>query len=380
MVCAVLPYVRTKPVTDQTAYRLVGDCTPTRFAEVLKTAGSPIAGTDVTACYDAARGHTLLALAQAAKETQYGKAVNGANNAFNVMNSGRFVAYSRWSDSFAAFAERCRDVSFKSGVYGAEYSIRQFLTVFIGGPGCLAGTCANGETTASVDLAVRQAVDRINRIVAAPAPTPAALVIGAVPRPQNFSDRIISPALNTAWTDLGTRQPRGIVLHRMLGSLDGTDAFFRSTRPYPYGAAANARTDFGVGVGRVYQWTPLHSNIAPWASGPATDIEGDGVPFVNRYGVNAINRDTASVELAGNYGDAITPDDWQRLVELVAWLADTWMRLRHDQFPRNHDGLWCVLWHSEFGPKECPGSVVMNRTEELISAVQARMKRFQVGA
>lgn len=392
--CAVLPHER-KPeqkISDATPFRLIGDIPFARFEEILRNGNSPFAG-EARACYTACLGHTAFALAQSAKETEYGRtARSGTNNAFNIMPNGSQVAsYPSWADSFASFAERCRDVYARSGVYTpAEMSLRQMLTVFIGGPGCLSSngaTCANGETRDSIDLAVRQAVDRVNTYLsgsavnpATPNPPATTVKIGAVPRPQNFSERLLPQNINTAWDDLGRRIPRGIVLHRMLGSLDGTDAFFRSTAPYPNGAARNARTDFGVGAGKVYQWTPLNSNIAPWASGPANGVEGDGIAFVNRYGINAINRDCASVEVAGQYADPVTGQDWQRLVEVVAWIADSWLKLRHDQFPKNADGLHCVLWHDEFANKPCPGDWIKTNTERLILDARALMRRYQTGA
>ena len=197
--------------------------------------------------------------------------------------------------------------------------------------------------------------------------------LGRVPPPEGFAVRLIQN--NSAWDDLGARIPRGIVLHRMLGTLLGTDGYFRGE------AAGRALTDFGVGIGRVYQWNDLRGRRAPWASGPADGVDGDGTAFFARYGINAINRDCASVEIEGNYEMPLPVADKQRLIELVAWLADSWLGVTWEQWPRNRDGIHALLGHSEFtNSKICPGPVVYAFVPELIESVRARLRQFQVGA
>src|SRR5690349_18322664 len=72
-----------------------------------------------------------------------------------------------------------------------------------------------------------------------PPPVPhGAVTYGRVPVPPGLKNRIIPDAQTHAWDNLGQRVLRGIVYHRMLGTLDGTDQYFRS------GAAG--LTDWGI--------------------------------------------------------------------------------------------------------------------------------------
>ncbi len=69
--------------------------------------------------------------------------------------------------------------------------------------------------------------------------------------PPPISHRDIPFDLNTAWHDLGPRRPRFVVLHRMAGSLAGTDTYFRTE------ARTRARTDYGIDhrTGEIWRWT-----------------------------------------------------------------------------------------------------------------------------
>ena len=70
------------------------------------------------------------------------------------------------------------------------------------------------------------------------------IVFNRVPHPA-YQDRIISgkPA-GIGWSDLGQRVPKGVGLHRMLGTLWGTDSHFRNP-------TVEALTDYGVGVAAI---------------------------------------------------------------------------------------------------------------------------------
>jgi hypothetical protein len=252
-----------------------------------------------------------------------------------------------------------------------------------------------------------------------PPPTPTRdPVFGRVPLPKNFEARVITN--NTAWDDLGPRAIKGICLHRMLGTLVGTDGYFR-------GEARNrALTDFGVGQGKVYQWNlvggPVNGKVrSPHANGPASDVEGDGGAWMARNGgVVAVNRDCVSIEIEGlrydspfldnivtgeradphrivadlgaellpcgwpvgleramdDGADDIGDRDFARVCELVARLCDlgTWP---WHEWPK-HNGVHALLSHHEFGPKECAGSAVLRRVPEIIATVGAMLRYWQV--
>ena len=267
------------------------------------------------------------------------------------------------------------------GVYCPEdLTLEKYIKFYVAGP---SAGYANGESAASVENYLDQTVKRINRYLGYPdqpttTPPPGKVRFGRVPKPANYEERIIAPGVNTAWDDLGPRKPRGLVLHRMIGTLAGTDSWFRD------GGSAGACTDFGIGQGKVYRWTKPGANVAPYASGPANGIDGDGTAFWNKYkndpiGVSIFNRDCESIEIEGlQYSDPVPPSDYQRLVELVAWRADAWLDIPHTQWPLNNDGVHCLLGHSEItNLKECPGSVVYGLVPQLIDDVRARLKHFQ---
>lgn len=65
-------------------------------------------------------------------------------------------------------------------------------------------------------------------------------VFGNVPHPA-YHDRPIWKAEGKGQNNLGKRTVKGVVWHRILGSLKGTDGYFRR-------GDVNALTDYGVGV------------------------------------------------------------------------------------------------------------------------------------
>lgn len=194
--------------------------------------------------------------------------------------------------------------------------------------------------------------------------------------PPPISHRDIPPDLNTAWNDLGPRRPRFVVLHRMAGSLAGTDVYFRTE------ARRTARTDYGVDhrTGEIWRWTDPLGPLSPHASGPWTAPPGDGLALVRRLGEVAINRDGVSIEIAGFDGDPISGIAFERLAQLVTFWAD-WCGIPHDGWPVNPEtGLTFVYWHSEFnGAKSCPGGVVRKLTAPLIRRVGVILRDGQDG-
>lgn len=205
-----------------------------------------------------------------------------------------------------------------------------------------------------------------------------------IPLPQ-FEDRLILDSQNDAWDNLGQRTVKGFVLHRMLGSLTGTDQYFRQH--------AGGLTDYGTDnlTGKIYRWNdPLglphpgvSANRSGWASGRYNvngDAYGDGRAFVVKYGLNGINRDQVSWEIDGFYGDP-----WSDTAMKIAAIACAHYAHNYgipwDKFPiAPQDGFSFVRWHQEFtGPAEklCPGAVVMNQTSAWIEIVRVVMKAAQ---
>lgn len=388
--------LRTGGTIDRdTPIRLIGDCRKVVANGVLDYAKSPVMP-EFEAVFAAIAGHSIAILAIMAKETEYGRTANVRNNGWNTIDTGAgFTVYASWAEGAKAAMRRFADYAYKGGVYEPEITVAEFIQTWQGGPECRTSgyeRCANGETRDSIELAITQFLDRANRIIKAngsgadtpattttPKPTtPGKITFGRVPTPKNYSERIIAPGVNSAWDNLGARKPRGMVLHRMLGTLAGTDSYFRGA------ARSSACTDFGIGQGKVYRWTQPGANVAPWASGPANGIDGDGAPFWQKYkndpaGVGIFNRDCESIEIEGLTYESPVPDaDYQRLVELVAWRADNWLRISFEVWPLNNDGVHCLLGHSEItNDKPCPGAVVYGLVGRLIEDVRAVLKQYQ---
>jgi hypothetical protein len=207
---------------------------------------------------------------------------------------------------------------------------------------------------------------------------------GNVPHPA-FQDRPIVKAENFGQNNLGQRTVKGVVWHRMIGTLWGTDAYFRMEN-------VAALTDYGIGVeaqdganndGLILRWNNPLGVQSGWASGPVSGAYGDGLAFVNKYGINAVNRDQASIEISGKTYDVPLSEKSRNVIAaLTAYWADQY-KIPHDKFPiSDQDGFSFVRWHQEFTigtGKVCPGKVVMDETNDLIERTRAVLKQYQEG-
>jgi len=208
-------------------------------------------------------------------------------------------------------------------------------------------------------------------------------VFGRVPHPL-YQNRIVTSS--RAWDDLGPRTIRAAVWHRMYGTLWGTDSYFRGA------AVTKALTDYGVGVaatdgaqqaGALLRWNDPNGRRAPWASGPVNNPTGDAVPFLDRYGVNGINRDAVSIEISGNGDTALDAKARATVVALTAYYADQY-GVPWDAFPAvpGEDRSF-VMWHGEIydGKRNsCPGAVVMAATDGMIDEIKVILKRYQAAS
>lgn len=209
-----------------------------------------------------------------------------------------------------------------------------------------------------------------------------AVQFGRCPHPA-YQDRPIVKAEGHGQNDLGQRTVKGVVYHRMIGTLWGTDAYFRLDH-------VDALTDYGIGVeaqdgtqndGLIIRWNDPLGRQSGWASGPVNGAYGDGLAFVNKYGVNAVNRDQASIEISGKtYDVPLSEKSRQAIAELTAYWADQY-RIPWDKWPiSDQDGFSFVRWHQEFcigTGKVCPGTVVMAETNALIERVRGILKVYQ---
>jgi hypothetical protein len=240
----------------------------------------------------------------------------------------------------------------------------------------------NGKWAADPDYAEKIAA-RGNQIFGFTEETPMAITFGRVPHP-GYLDRLIDKPEGQGWDNLGQRQPKFVVLHRMIGSLWGTDGYFRM-------AGVNALTDYGVGVaatdgadvaGTIIRWNDPRGVRAGWASGPVSGAYGDGLAIVNKYGLNTVNRDGVSIEISGNYDTPVDAKAFEEIAQLMAYWWDQ-MRIPHTSAPINPaTGISAVLFHQEFclgSGKICPGPVVMGMIDKFIARATAILKQHQEG-
>lgn len=227
------------------------------------------------------------------------------------------------------------------------------------------------------------------------------LVYGQVQHPP-FVDRLIPDAENRAWNDLGPRRAVGVCQHSMIGTLWGTDRWFRR------GAASTGLTDYGIGNstdgaqwdGVILRWNDptgkashvdyrdadgsrhagnVSPNRAGWANGGSDGLEGDGPLFVRTLGVDAINRDLVSIERSdgGDINTPMSPKQFDSICRLTAHWFDR-ARVPWDRFPLNPAaGVVTHMLHFEFATKACPFPPVRSRIDEIQARVRAILKAAQ---
>lgn len=210
-----------------------------------------------------------------------------------------------------------------------------------------------------------------------------AITYGNVKHPP-FEDRLIPSSENGAWDDLGQRKALGVCQHSMVGTLTGTDKWFRFnpvTGRWPTGL-----TDYGIGGstdgsldGVIYRWNDPLGRRAGWANGGSDGLEGDGPAFVRTLGVNAINRDLVSIERSdgGNINNPMSPKQFEGICQLTAYWFDQ-AKVPYTSFPTNPAvGIVTHMIHKEFATKDCPFPSVYNKITEIQDRVRVILKAAQ---
>lgn len=183
------------------------------------------------------------------------------------------------------------------------------------------------------------------------------------------------------WNDLGPRDIKFVTLHRMVGTLTGTDGYFRkpSISSYTDFGLSTALSDPHLTPGTIYLWNHPDGRRAPWASGPVSAPYGDGKAIVDKYGIDAVNRDGISLEIGG-YNEPIDEASWKEIVHFIAYWADQ-CKVPYTSFPINpHTGISFVIWHNEFTAgtgKQCPFMWLRDNTPRLITDVKEMLQRYQ---
>ena len=243
------------------------------------------------------------------------------------------------------------------------------------------GDLGDGRWAADPEYA-EHIVIRANQIFAEKGSSMADIVFGKVPKPDHVDSHLNS---NNPMIGYST-QPiviEGVVWHRMIGTLLGTDGWFH---------AGHAATAYGIGVaatdgtgnaGKIYEWIdPANGHYYGESSGPVSNPYGDGLTFVQRFGVGRVNPQTVAIEISGNYETPLDEAARASIVQLTAYFADQ-RKIPWSEFPNvpGQDRSF-VHWHQEFTigtGKVCPGAVVMNETPALIQRVAGVLKQYQAG-
>lgn len=212
-----------------------------------------------------------------------------------------------------------------------------------------------------------------------------------------YQDRTIPDWQNGAWDDLGECDPWGAVFHTMVGTLMGTDGWFRR------GAKSTGLTHYGIGNstdgpaldGVIFMWNdprgrgredaPLvggrvSPNRSGWANGGSDGLEGDGIAFVRKMGVAPINRNLVSVERSDNgiITTPISPKQLDAMVRLGAYWFD-YARVPYTLFPLNPEfDLVTWFFHFEFATKGCPHAAVIEQVNTIQNKQRAILKAAQL--
>jgi hypothetical protein len=167
-------------------------------------------------------------------------------------------------------------------------------------------------------------------------------------------------------------------IHTMVGTLWGTDAYFRMANIY-------AATDYGIGGaldgadydGRIFRWINYYErpNTAGWASGWGDDgpgIEGDGQALLDQFGGLAINGTGRSIENSGLVATPMTAKQWASMIHRDAAIHHREMGQGYEQFAWD-------MHHKEVAKKDCCFPRIYDHTVEYQAGVIAIMRHFETG-
>ena len=213
-----------------------------------------------------------------------------------------------------------------------------------------------------------------------------ALTFGRVPHPGFVDMQWIAnnKIEGMGWDNLGKRNPKFLALHRMWGTLRGTDSFFApATSPHLTDYAIGCEAQDGKALaGEIHKYNDPLGYRSGWASGRVSAPYGDGKAIVDKYGVIAVNRDGVSIEMSGFDTTPIDTFTWGEYVALCAFWCD-FMKIPYTSLPINpHTGISAFIWHEEFTigtGKRCPFTYVKQNTKRLIADVKAYLKQYQEG-
>jgi LysM repeat protein len=144
------------------------------------------------------------------------------------------------------------------------------------------------------------------------------------------------------YTKDGQAEVRGVVVHIMAGSFEGTDSWFRNR-------AAQASSHFGTSkTGKLRQWVDTADRAWAQAGG---------------------NRSWLSVENEGRGGDALTDAQLDRVAEVLAWAHEKYgvpLQVTHSPTGRGlgYHAMGGSAWG---GHTSCPGSRIVAQLDDIVA-------------
>ncbi|WP_330478673.1 N-acetylmuramoyl-L-alanine amidase [Streptomyces platensis] len=148
------------------------------------------------------------------------------------------------------------------------------------------------------------------------------------------------------FTKGGQDEVRGVVVHIMVGTLPGSDSWFRNPK-------AQASSHFGTGkTGALYQWVDTKDRAWAQANG---------------------NRTWISVENEGQGGDTLTTAQLQRNAEVLAWAHKIYgVPLQVASGPAGRGLGWHGMGGAAWGGHtSCPGSKIVAQLPEIVRRAKA---------
>lgn len=159
------------------------------------------------------------------------------------------------------------------------------------------------------------------------------------------------------WTGRSGTKPRAIVIHRMEGSLEGSDTYLRREFNDYNGARLRASTHFGVGLWgdtpTILTWVDTEHSAWGWWASPndvptplAKQVLGDLMYPIQSFPYYAsridLNRAVIAIEVEGFHDQPWDPRTTAKVRELI------------DAIIRVH-GPMHIMAHTDCSPKPCPG-------------------------
>lgn len=322
------------PVTEATPFRTIGDVPFSAWREEASRFRSPITLPELEQCWKITVGYSALALAQAIKETQIGATSGAKCNPLGLMTlDGKTLAqFPSWEAGFSEWLRRVSDITYKGGVYAPEAkSLRDYLVVYVGGPGCLAsngGNCANGETwnpaggsgSGSINLYISQTVERINKwqgataVATNPFPTPPIYSLARDYARYNLTKAQADKIRGHKFYNRNGYSPLAVVLHIQEGSTNGSLSWWAS------GNANASSTVIANRDGSILTVLDDAAKDGPWTNGDTNQPSAKGRELINRIGGVNPNLVSLTIEAEGYSASGVT--DVQ--LQAICWQVAEW--------------------------------------------------------